>query len=455
MKLSTSAILGAAALFVPATVILAAELCVNPSDAECHTSIQAAVDAAEPGDTILISPHPDSKGYRENVLINTANLTLRGDADAPQGNALERSCPDVYLDGCETPDDPEGCGSNMIEVTAGDTSIERILLRHGRIVFSPGAEGSSLRESCVITTVNSAVQTSDDVDGLVLEHLQFHGTTGRPISILGNQTTFSHNLLFGTQNDARFRGDDLLIANNSFRACDDKCLDARGENVEVVHNLLIGGEVGIDVRGNNPTVSHNIVEQMNDEGIRVSCVEDCTGGTISNNRVIAGMDGDLLLARNRVNNFVIEDNYLALTAANGLRISGDNSTVRRNTIHNAAICMRIGGDDNLIEENEINLCNEFGIDVQLAERIEIIDNILNDTGEAGIKVRDNSIDHTIEGNQVSNGHGEGIVIQAEGTEVNNNVVSNHRVDLCADVTVASSSGNSFDTGGFDTPCLIN
>ncbi|MBO0915661.1 hypothetical protein J1C73_15550, partial [Streptomyces laculatispora] len=40
-------------------------------------SIQAAVDSAKPGDTIVVRPGT----YRESVLISTPGLTLRGSGD--------------------------------------------------------------------------------------------------------------------------------------------------------------------------------------------------------------------------------------------------------------------------------------------------------------------------------------------------------------------------------------
>src|SRR4051794_12987702 len=62
-------LLGAGALAAAPTPALAATHLVHPGE-----SIQAAVDAASPGDTIVVQPGV----YREAVLNQTDNLTLRG-----------------------------------------------------------------------------------------------------------------------------------------------------------------------------------------------------------------------------------------------------------------------------------------------------------------------------------------------------------------------------------------
>src|SRR2546421_11428070 len=47
-------------------------------------SIQAAIDSASPGDTIVV--HPGT--YHENVLVNKNNVTLRGSGASSEGTVL-------------------------------------------------------------------------------------------------------------------------------------------------------------------------------------------------------------------------------------------------------------------------------------------------------------------------------------------------------------------------------
>ena len=64
-----------AAVIVPAGTAKAATLCVNPGGTGgCYASIQAAVDDAGSGDTIVVA----AGTYNENVIVSVANLTLQG-----------------------------------------------------------------------------------------------------------------------------------------------------------------------------------------------------------------------------------------------------------------------------------------------------------------------------------------------------------------------------------------
>ena len=88
---------------------------------EDHLTIQAAVDAAEAGDLILVGPGE----YREAVRVITPYLTIRG---------TERN--DVVLDG-------EFRESNGIHVFADGVSIENMTARHYRLngFYWTGVEG--------------------------------------------------------------------------------------------------------------------------------------------------------------------------------------------------------------------------------------------------------------------------------------------------------------------------
>jgi pectin methylesterase-like acyl-CoA thioesterase len=79
------AILGSAAMLalIGSGSAGAAILCVSPDIASCFDTIQEAVDAASPGDTISIRGKRDRTAYNESVTVTTENLTIRG-----QGTSL-------------------------------------------------------------------------------------------------------------------------------------------------------------------------------------------------------------------------------------------------------------------------------------------------------------------------------------------------------------------------------
>lgn len=60
----------------------------SPTSVTCnttHSTIQAAVNAAVAGDTVIVA----AGTYNENVVVNTSNITLRGEGDDPFGTVLD------------------------------------------------------------------------------------------------------------------------------------------------------------------------------------------------------------------------------------------------------------------------------------------------------------------------------------------------------------------------------
>src|SRR5690348_13687612 len=79
MRLSSSMALLTLLCVVPVLPSAAATLTVPQQ----YTTIQAAVNHAQPGDTILISPKTGTDPtYHENVVIATQNITLEGTGGA-------------------------------------------------------------------------------------------------------------------------------------------------------------------------------------------------------------------------------------------------------------------------------------------------------------------------------------------------------------------------------------
>ena len=458
---------------------LAETLCVDPADAECHATIQSAVDAASPGDVILIAPHPDGIGYRENIVIDKADLTLRGDTIAPTANILEQSCPQVVLDGCEAPEITGApCGSIVIDVTAANASIERILLRHGQIRFGVGAEGSALREACIVGNASRAITSAFDVDewgnveynnpvhNLTVEDSIFQGGRSFSVRFLGDNAEIRNNQFYAIDNGVRIDGNGTQITGNTMRVCNDDCVRVVGDNTVADGNRLIGGDDGLYIHGNNPTVINNIVEHMADRNIDVSCSDPCTGGLVKGNRAISNVDDDRLIriggqGLTGAVSFIIEDNFLALSSEHGLQFDGQNSIIRRNTIHRAGTesigeaCLYVSGPGaNLIEDNVLNLCSFNGILQDAGINNTYRNNIITGSGRGGILIRIGSENTVLDGNQVSGSNGEGIANHGANTSLVNNVLSGNRIDICNEGTIGSFSGNQFDTGGTETACEV-
>jgi plastocyanin len=116
---------------------------------ERYRTIQSAVDAAKPGDLVLVGPGV----YREEVKVRTPSLVLRG-----------RDRNRVVIDG-------EFRRANAVSVTADGVAVENLTVRNGKVngLFWTGVKG--YRASYVTATNNEVygVYAFDSTDGL-LEH---------------------------------------------------------------------------------------------------------------------------------------------------------------------------------------------------------------------------------------------------------------------------------------------
>src|ERR1044071_3709635 len=80
-------------------------------------SIQAAVDAARPGDTIVVRPGT----YRESVRISTPGLTLRGSGD--------RTVVMPAAGRAASGDDCAGAGNGICVLGAADRTVDGVTIR--------------------------------------------------------------------------------------------------------------------------------------------------------------------------------------------------------------------------------------------------------------------------------------------------------------------------------------
>lgn len=440
----------------------AATLCVDPADGSCFATIQAAIDAAASGDVILIQPNPDPRGYRENLAITTPGLILRGDTVAPSANVADQQCPAVVLDGCETPAFP-GCGATLAEVTAAETRFERLLIRHGQIRFGTGANNSIVSELCVVGTNGDPIDTIVGVQGLVIERSIFQGGESGSIDLSGDDIIVRNNQLFAVDEGIKLDGDNMLIEFNTLYTCNDSCIDTSGDNARIENNVLIAGDDGIYHTGDNPSIIGNVVDGTPDANIRVSCSLPCTGGIVSGNRAIGNSDDDELIEIRDADNFLVENNFLTLASEDAILFVGQNSIIRNNTVSRSGTesdteaCITVSGNgNNLIENNELRFCRARAIDQVQGDNNTYRGNLIEGAGTAGIRVTGGA-NTIVENNTITAGHGEGIVngAMATGTVITDNTVTGNRTDICNDGGIGTISGNTFDTGGAGTACIVN
>jgi parallel beta-helix repeat protein len=152
--------------------ILSAPLCAAntlyvPSN-QYHT-IQSAATAAQPGDTILISPRSNGKPYEENVLITTPNIQIVG-TNGPVLDGTNLTFTDPYLPGYTFGKDGITLAADNVTVTGLTVQNYNYPLDNG--FFTPAAgiavhdAGSTLLNSSINSSAITNNTLSSNGDGL-------------------------------------------------------------------------------------------------------------------------------------------------------------------------------------------------------------------------------------------------------------------------------------------------
>jgi plastocyanin len=299
---------------------------------EDHRTIQAAVDAARPGDLILVGPGV----YREEVKVTVPSLVIRG-----------RDRDRVVIDG-------EFQRPNGISVTADGVAVENLTVRNARIngVFWTGVRGYRASYVTAYNNKDYGIYAFDSVDG-AFEHSYASGSPDsgfyigqcHPCDAVIDRVTAEHNALGYSGTNA---GGNLQIVRSTWRfnwagivpnTLDTELLppfrqvDIVGNHVEGNDNRLAPGLPlqwgafgnGIVLGGGNGSrVERNRVLDHRNHGILVSPNLDQHLWTASGNRVVGNVvegsgRADLALAAPAGDGNCFQDNLARTSIPVGLQ----------------------------------------------------------------------------------------------------------------------------------------
>lgn len=393
-----------------------------------YSTIQAAVDAANPGDSIEIS----KKRNFEHVTVNTPRLVIKG---VKKG---------VVVDG-----HIEGLGNGeQFDINANRVRLVNLELRHGY-----GVECNTSNR-CVIDKVRFTGRSNDDCFSsagdraqVLNSRLTACGDSG--IDISGNRAQVINTQVRQADNGCIYiSGDDAVVRGTVARGCEDGSAIAingnralvRGNTVAVADGYLVeisgnqarvvknkGGRAyyrcievsgdrgrvqgnrmsacqdgGVDINGQNPKAINNRFSGGSDYGVDISCAIAC-GKTVVQGNVVRDMfdDGEGIYVYVDSGRAVIRDNlvvgtsnggfYLSLSQAriignvarangfeqeDGLYVSGDGNLVRGNrAIGNGGAGIYVGGGSNRLERNVTRKNHGDGIYVSSYPDNKLIANV--------------------------------------------------------------------------------
>lgn len=283
---------------LPTSLVLAASLHVAPDGASnactakspCGT-LQAAVDAAKPGDTI----HLAAGRYVENVTIpvDKARITLRG------AGALTTRV--VSAGGLAAPKEaPAGVPADIvIDVLAPGVVVENLAVEHPAAVptrrdigvfVRPSAGKVSLKRLAFVRQRSGAALEPTDPGSRGILVLQAKGTSISDNRLGGNyedaiDVAASETTIEKSRIDSPRRTGVVIIQETT--------TSQSTRNVVSGNTITRSGGDGIQIQGDGNTITKNTVNDSTAAGIRLCGAEDCVppgaSAVANDNEVVKNM----------------------------------------------------------------------------------------------------------------------------------------------------------------------
>jgi nitrous oxidase accessory protein NosD len=392
-------------------------------------TIQEAVDAALDADVILVGPGI----YRENVVIITSGITLKG--------------PKAIIDGAYL--------GNCIDVTADDVTITGFDLVNGGLPAAPGDIGTG---GCLSYTGSGADITKLEISGGADFGIMLTGT-GRIEDCLvaaclgtgmlldsgdqaGPQTLLKVNEVYrcGTgilADDGPFTFDRNIVSNNS------------GDGIHVTVLAAAGDGTVTTTTG----FSKNKITGNGGAGL---LIEDEVGQVTlidKNDLILNGVGLDIIGAGVQVSSNEIDMNRAGGAFLKTTDATFDKNKVRRNTLVGVVVSAPEGVTDgtNTLTNNKVEANGGDGMQVASGANV-VDDNLFNNNKGDGIQVLTGVAATTINDNTLKENRHDGIDNWGTETLITDNVSKdNVGADLAgvgdgAGTVNAASTGNLADDG---------
>jgi parallel beta-helix repeat protein len=451
-----------------------------------YPTIQAAVDAANPGDVIEIS----KKRNFEHVNVSTARLVIKG---AKKG---------VIVDG-----NVEGLGVNhQFTVNANRVTIANLELRHGSGINCSG-------DRCTVRRVRSSGQlyascVSASGDGVRVLNSRFSGCASVGIAVFGPNARVEGNRVqragnhciaidgsdgaildnkvgncggvgvgIGGGTGALIRGNtvsrsysDLLFADSpGARIINNKgsitlaaCVRAWIDGGRVRGNRLSDCQEGASLQGAAPKVINNTIRASKGAGVQVHCTAECDGALVEGNvvRGTAGPDshGFVLSAPPGTGGMLVRDNLAVDASGLAFILDIGGARVTGNTARSSGIpyvsAFLVQGDDNVVRRNRSIGNAGTGLQVEGSDNL-IESNVLRKNHGDGINVNPGVTGNTLIRNEATGNKADGIENSGDDTVLRRNRASGNKRDCANDGTIAAKQKNRCaDKSNFNLPGTV-
>jgi F-box protein 11 len=407
-----------------------------------YTTVSAAIEAARPGDRILVRP-----GLYQEGLVVDKPLEIMGDGPVAEIEIRAR-------------------GADVLQFKASIGRVANLTLRQaggeGKWFGVDITQGRLDLEGCDISSQSLACVAIHGGADPRLRRNHIHDGKDCGVYVYDNglgtleDNDISGNTLPGV---AIKTGGDPAVRRNQIH-------DGKDCGVHVYENglgtledngIIANARAGVVIRtGGNPTVRRNQIYDGKQGGVHVydnglGTVEDNdisgntlagvamrAGGnpTVRHNRIHDGKDCGIYVNGNGLG--TVEDNDISGNTLAGVAIqSGGDPTIRRNQIHDGKDCGIYVYDNGLgtLEDNDITANVLPGVAIKTGGNPTVRRNKIHDGKEAGVHIYENGLG-TLEDNDIIANAKAGVVIRTGGSPT----LSRNRVNGNASVGVRISEG---------------
>ncbi len=377
-------------------------------------SIQAAVDVAASGDTIMVS----NGTYIENIAINKPVIICSENGpDTTFVQALNTS-------------------NSVFRINSNNVTIRGFSINGVAVAGPAGVYIASGVQECVIEENKIGTQGAANVYGIYLWE--------------ATNNTIANNICQGNSNYGiiLYRSNDNIIDNN---ICDLNgtygiYLWESAYNTISSNKWRLNSRHGIHMWGSsNNTLSSNTATQNTTRGI--SLAGSSNRNTITKNNITknnTAMEVSESDSNKIINNYCEGNTVFAISLSHG----SSYNEILNNTCKNHPFASGIQlweSDQNIISKNIVSL-NSVGISLQTASANQVFSNVCTKNDDSGISLSANSQYNTIYSNQVSENIDKGLKVY---DSMNNRIWDN----LCDSNTrgaigIYSSSNNAISRNTF-------
>jgi parallel beta-helix repeat protein len=388
-----------------------------------HRTIGEAIEAATPGEQILIKP-----GLYEEPIVLSKVLELVG--DGKQDDVVVQ-CAKVP---CLSSRTTLGRVRNVTFRQIGVTDEPCIDIGQGRLeletcsISSQGAAGIAVRSAAdprirycnIHDNKRSGIVISSDGVGTVEENTLFHnGEAGIEVTA-GGSPTIRGNVVRDN------RGPGVFVHDQGTGVLDG--------------NDIFGNESGISISaGSRLTVSRNTIHDNTNAGVWIGGQAE---GVIESNGITGNTHGIEIVHESRA---TIRENKVRAASRTGIQVGGQsNAVIERNQISGHSYWgIQIGSESSAnIKKNQIYSCSASGIRIAEKGSANISGNRIYRNQQCGVDV-DGSPDVVIRGNRIVKNGWVGVLVKAvkDLTLENNDLTQNQLPKRLTDVERKFESGN--------------